>query len=247
MKGILDMKFLIIFILLLIIHGFVGEKISERIFDGSEATDDAFPWMTALYYHDPRSNRTYHVCGGSIVSETYVLTAASCLFDAPTNLFNLFSIRAGIHNINDGSETEQNRSVSRFILHPNYNKTNYLNDLALVRVSPPFNFKGLNVKTISFSNLTSVESENLVTIGWGVYNRSNQTISAQFLQQATVQENVECTKNRMINSTTQLCATGKTYFLDYIRCSININQMFSSFRNMSAYVSRSIFNIIYLL
>ena len=211
------------------VHGFVEQKTSGRIFDGTEAPENDFPWMAAIYFYNPAPeyNRTYHVCGGSIVSDNYVVTAASCFFNVHQDLFFLFSIKAGIHNIINGSEeTEQIRSVSRIFVHPNYNNATYLNDLALVRVSTAFNLKGLHVQTVSLSNLTSVESMNLVTIGWGVYNRSNPTVAATFLQQVTVEEDVECTKNKVINSTIQLCATGKIYFLKYIYCSMNINRFF---------------------
>jgi hypothetical protein len=50
---------------------------------------------------------------------------------------------------------------------------------------------------------------DLVTIGWGILNQLKPNISAANLQQVTVRENVECTKNKAINSTIQICATGK--------------------------------------
>jgi secreted trypsin-like serine protease len=249
MTEIVNMKFLILFILLTIVHGFDERKTSGRIFDGSEAPEHGFPWMAAIYFYDPapQFNRTYHVCGGSIVSDMYVITAASCFFNVHQNFFFLFSVKAGIHKSFNGSEeTEQIRSVSRIVVHPNYNNATYLNDLALVRVSTAFNLKALYVQTVSLSNLSSVEGMDLVTIGWGLYNRSNLTVAATSLQQVTVQEDVNCTENKMINSTTQLCATGKIYFLNYIYCSMNINRFFSS-RNLYTYVSRSFFNITYYL
>ncbi|CAF1129781.1 unnamed protein product [Rotaria sordida] len=199
----------IIFILLLTVHEFVGQQIAGRIFNGIQAPDDAFPWMVSVRFYDSQQNRILNVCGGSIVSEIFVLTAASCFFGAHTNGFYLFSIKAGVHNIINGSEAlEQVRSVSHIIVHPSYNASSYFNDLALVRVSIPFNMNALNLNNISLSNLTALENMDLVTIGWGILNPSNPTEGATFLQQITVQENVECTKNKAINSTTQLCAPG---------------------------------------
>jgi secreted trypsin-like serine protease len=221
------MKFLPIFILLLILHGFFGQEIDGRIFDGTETSEDEFPWMVSVRFHDPRQqNSTTNICGGSIISDIFVLTAASCFFNASQYSYG-FSIKAGIHNIINGNEEkEQLRSIAYIIEHPNYNSIRFLNDLALVRVTSPFNLKTINVNTISLSNLTSVENMDLVTIGWGVLNPLNPTIAATILQKVTVREDVECTKNKMSNSTTQLCASGKTYLLHYVRCSMKMNQNF---------------------
>ncbi|CAF2120402.1 unnamed protein product [Rotaria magnacalcarata] len=204
------MKFLIVFIFLLTVHEFIGQQAVERILGGSEAPAGAFPWMVTIRFHDVQPpNRIIDICGGSIISDIFVLTAASCFFNAHAQYFNQFSIKAGIHNIiNDTENLEQIRTVSHIIVHPNYNSMLFLNDLALVRVSPPLNMKALNLDRISLSNLTSVEDIDLVTIGWGILNQSNPTVAATFLQQVIVQENADCTKNKMSNSTTQLCANG---------------------------------------
>ena len=212
-----EMKYFTIFIFLLQFHEFTGQEISERIFGGSEASEDAFPWMVSVRFYDKQqTQRIYDICGGSIVSELFVLTAASCFFNVHTLLTNQFSIKAGIHNIINGSEdTEQIHSISNIIVHPNYNSFNLLNDLALVHVSPAFNFTRMNLEAIFLSNLMSVEDVDLVAIGWGVLNQSNPTVAAAFLQQITVHEDVACSKNKTINSTTQLCATGKNCLLNY--------------------------------
>ncbi|CAF3016792.1 unnamed protein product [Rotaria sp. Silwood2] len=209
-KRVIEMKFLTVFILLLIVHEFVGQEIAARIFDGSVASADTYPWMVSVRFNGlQETDPILHVCGGSIVSEIFLLTAASCFFGAHTNGFNLFSIKAGVHNIINGSEKlEQVRSISHIIVHPNYNSNRFLNDLAVVRVSPAFNMTALNLDMISLSNLTSLENMNLTAIGWGILNQSDPTVSARFLQQVIVQENVECTKTKAINSTTQLCAPG---------------------------------------
>ncbi|CAF4832682.1 unnamed protein product [Rotaria sp. Silwood1] len=149
-----------------------------------------------------------HMCGGAILSDIFVLTAANC-FVQLTAFPNWFSIKAGIHNIYiENQETEQLRTVSQIILHPNYSSVNYLSNIALVRVSSPFNIKGLSVSTISLSNLTLLENMDLITIGWDfTTNSSNTSIPSPFLQQITVQENVPCSQ-KSIDPNTQLCATG---------------------------------------
>ncbi|CAF1279639.1 unnamed protein product [Adineta steineri] len=202
------MRNLIVFILLLICHTYFGQE-TGRILNGVAAPENAYPWMVSVRFHDPSPpNRMLTVCGGSIISDIFVLTAASCFFNAQT-FPHIFTIKAGALKIdNENDELAQARTISHIITHPNYNNSNYLNDLALVRVTPPFNLKAINVNTISLSNLTSVENMFLLTIGWGVIHQTNQSVAATTLQEIIIQEDIECTNTKMTNSTTQLCAPG---------------------------------------
>merc|ERR1712004_201068 len=64
-----------------------------RIVGGVEATEHAWPWQVALFIDDA------WFCGGSIISENYVLTAAHCADGA-----SYFDIMAGAHNVRESSE-----------------------------------------------------------------------------------------------------------------------------------------------
>ena len=182
----------------------------ERIFDGSQVSNNTFPWMVSIRL-DFLDNLS-HQCGGSILSNMFVITAANC-FHGLTLFPGIFSIKAGTNNIFDENEaTIQIRTVSQIIIHPNYDSKNFLNNIALVRVSFPFNMTTLSVSLISLSNLTSVEDMDLITIGWDFRtNDSNSSMTRTTLQQTTVQENVQCSENSN-NPDTQLCATGAKYF-----------------------------------
>jgi secreted trypsin-like serine protease len=201
------MKYFLILLFLTNTHSLVHEKTNERIFNGSEAPLNAFPWMVSVRFN--LLNTLKSDCGGAILSDIFLLTAASC-FQGFTILTQYSTVTAGIHNfINRSETTEQKRIISHIIVHPDYSPQNFVNDLALVRVTPPFDFNSLSVSSISLSNLTSIENMDLVTIGWGILNQLKPNISAANLQQVIVRENVECTKNKAINSSTQICATGK--------------------------------------
>jgi secreted trypsin-like serine protease len=201
------MKYFLILLFLTNTHSLVHEKTNERIFNGSEAPLNAFPWMVSVRFN--LLNTLKSDCGGAILSDIFLLTAASC-FQGFTILTQYSTVTAGIHNfINRSETTEQKRIISHIIVHPDYSPQNFVNDLALVRVTQPFDFSSSSVSSISLSNLTSIENMDLVTIGWGILNQLKPNISAANLQQVTVRENVECTKNKAINSTIQICATGK--------------------------------------
>jgi secreted trypsin-like serine protease len=207
MQKNLVVNFLLIFFLLIFTHhSLSGEQINERIFDSSEAALHAYPWMVSIRLN--LLNRIKRDCGGVIISEIFILTAASC-FQNYTIFTQYFTIKAGIHEIGGPSEaTEQVRYIYQLILHPNYTTNFYLNDLALIRVSPPFYLDKLSVLPIQFSNLLSVEEMNLTAIGWG---GSYPDFIPVPLKEVIVQENVECTQNKSANPILQLCASGKEF------------------------------------
>jgi len=199
-------NFLRIFFLLTFTHHYLsGEKINEQISDGSEAPMHAYPWMVSIRLNI--FNIIKRDCGGVIISDIFILTAASC-FQNLSRFTSYFIIKAGIHKIGNVIETtEQVRFLFQLIQHPNYTDNFYLNDLAFVRVSQPFHLDKLSVFPIVLSNLTSVENMNLTTIGWG--GESNPDVIPTPLKQVIVQENIECTQNKLADPMTQLCASGK--------------------------------------
>nr|CAD7434789.1 unnamed protein product [Timema monikensis] len=52
-------------------------SLDVRITNGKEAKPFQFPWMALLGYKDPKEN-VHYMCGGSLINDRYVLTAAHC-------------------------------------------------------------------------------------------------------------------------------------------------------------------------
>ena len=200
------------FLLLLIVDGLSSQE--SRIFGGFETPVDAFPWVVSLrFFNPPGQSAPVPLCAGSILSEIFVLTAASC-FSGAEALTEFFSIQAGVHDrTNVNASNEQIRSITHVIVHPKYNASRLLNDLALVRVFPPFNFTPSNVASLSLTNVTNLNGSDLIAVGWGILNQSNPTVGATGLHQVTVQEDWQCTAEKAIDPNTQLCATGEKTIL----------------------------------
>ena len=51
-----------------------GQKTLSRIVGGAEASVNEWPWMAALMYYNVQQ-----FCGGSLINDRYVLTAAHCI------------------------------------------------------------------------------------------------------------------------------------------------------------------------
>jgi len=96
-----------------------SEEISPTIVGGVEATPYEFPWIVELR-KEPNTPNSRHSCGGSIVNEHFIVTAAHCALDRPNN----YEIVAGEHNLTISEGFEQRSRVVEIIVHPNYDEWN---------------------------------------------------------------------------------------------------------------------------
>jgi secreted trypsin-like serine protease len=56
-----------------------------RIIGGIDAKPGDYPWQASILVEIPAFNRSMHVCGGTLINDQWILTAAHCM-DDPLNL-----------------------------------------------------------------------------------------------------------------------------------------------------------------
>ncbi|XP_062946082.1 granzyme H isoform X2 [Cynocephalus volans] len=96
---------------------------TEEIIGGHEAKPHSRPYMVFLQLlHNGNKRR----CGGVLVREDFVLTAAHCQGSS-------INVTLGAHNIKEQEETQQVIAVRRAIPHPAYNPQNFSSDIMLLR------------------------------------------------------------------------------------------------------------------
>lgn len=135
---------------------------SGRIVGGEDADIADYPWQVALMQGSTQ------FCGGSIIHEEWILTAAHCLTGSWTAQY----IRAGVTNRNH--TTGQDINVVEYFTHPNFNNpVSWANDIALLRLESPLDLSGPNAKAIPIvtqadanAGLTNPGIFSAVT-GWG--------------------------------------------------------------------------------
>jgi len=116
-----------------------GKKKSTRIVGGQNAEVNEWPWMVALSRGTDGSSQSY-ICGGTLIAEEWVVSAAHCFFDTSGNrvLFeNNMRIVLGDHDISTETETTIREvfAVSQITLHPTYVFQTNKDDIALLKVS----------------------------------------------------------------------------------------------------------------
>ena len=139
-----------------------------------------------------RANRdSEHLCGGSIIDDSLILTAASCIADTP-----LYGITVVAGTYRTGESTPFIRQADAVFIHPDYEGflNNFTNDIAILHLSRPLDLKDLFLSRTCLSqklsflpNATDYPAVDtlLAIVGWGNTDYENQTVP-QVLQQAEV-------------------------------------------------------------
>ncbi|XP_067012123.2 venom protease isoform X2 [Anabrus simplex] len=140
------------------------------IVGGEKALPREFPHMAAVGYG--RENHITWLCGGSLVSEWYVLTAAHCVDDTRPRSFGGLGranwVRVGDFNLNsaaDGVVPQQFRVV-QWIIHPDYREPQKYNDIGLLRLDRKAVFTEY-VRPACLHHWTSVPGGRAIATGWG--------------------------------------------------------------------------------
>lgn len=106
-----------------------SERRMHKIVGGSFTPIESHPWIAAIFY---KSN--LFLCGGSLISPCWVLTAAHCLPDGEHTSLRRLSVYLGKSAINDTDDKEQSFTVEKIVMHQKYNDSNYNSDIALLKI-----------------------------------------------------------------------------------------------------------------
>ncbi|OWA52732.1 putative Ovochymase-1 [Hypsibius exemplaris] len=132
---------------------------AEKIVGGIEAVPHSWPWQVSMLR--PSGS---HICGGSIIGNKWVLTAAHCC-DASSD--KRFKVRVGEHDISGGSEPNaKTYNVKRVVQHARYDGNTIENDVCLLELAEPILFN-THVSPICPGERPVAAGTRCFVTGWG--------------------------------------------------------------------------------
>lgn len=133
----------------------------DKIVGGVIANQGEFPFIVSLQAKSWYSSNFSHFCGGSLIKEDWVLTAAHCV---DGGYLNGGRIVAGLYQLKNDANAEKFTPV-KIIKHPNWNSSTMDYDYALVKLDKKSSYTPIKLNTIAYA--TEKEGVTYTVAGWG--------------------------------------------------------------------------------
>ncbi|KAM4024011.1 transmembrane protease serine 9-like [Anomaloglossus baeobatrachus] len=168
---------------------------SSRIVNGTDAVEGEWPWQVSLLYQ--KQEVLYHICGGSLITAQWVMTAAHCVINDFT--LNNSYVLLGVYRLQDLYSKGVFRFLQRIIHDLQYTGVTSGGDIALLKLASPVsytkNIRPICLPAASASTAFPVGMECWVT-GWGNIGtgvelpnpKTLQKVPAPLIDRATCQE-----------------------------------------------------------
>jgi secreted trypsin-like serine protease len=160
------------------------KNIGPRIINGEVAALGQFPWQAAVHFS---GQGFIWFCGGSIISEEWILTAGHCVYEAEnatasTGLVGLYE-HIGVMS-----------KISDFVLHPGYNADTLENDIGLIKLKEPLKFDE-NQAAIALSEDFLEDGVHVTVSGWGTTSDDSPNVNPVLnYVELLIVTNDECSK-----------------------------------------------------
>ncbi|XP_031632013.1 serine protease Hayan-like [Contarinia nasturtii] len=140
---------------------------TSKILGGNNAPPNTYIWMAALgqvYYNQYNNQQVFFFCGGTIISNKFILTAAHCLMKFDVNL-----IRLGTNKLIDSYHPSyDDYQVKSKFVHGSYSNETLKNDIALIEVTNNIQFSNKIGPACLETDVGDLPSHvNLIVTGWG--------------------------------------------------------------------------------
>lgn len=137
-------------------------SVKPRIVNGQNSAPGQFPHQALLKI---RTTQGYAICGGSLLTNVWIITAAHCAISGID-----FEVHLGAVSFRNTSEPGRIIvTATTKIIHPAYDSQIAGNDLALIRLDSPVQFTD-RIQPVKLPTSTSGDfvGANVIASGWGL-------------------------------------------------------------------------------
>lgn len=138
-----------------------GKFVPRRIVNGTEASILEIPFQVSILFYNSQW------CGGSILDQNTILTAAHCFDYYYDSLYPLtaWTIRVGSSYWASGGTVLELASVKR---HEQYNPRTYDYDVLIIKLASPLTYgAGVQPVTLASAGSTLADGQDIQVSGWG--------------------------------------------------------------------------------
>uniref|UniRef100_A0A3P9QGJ1 Acrosin n=1 Tax=Poecilia reticulata TaxID=8081 RepID=A0A3P9QGJ1_POERE len=180
---------------------------ASRIIGGRDAPEGAWPWQASIQFLGT------HFCGGTIISNKWVVSAAH-LVEKKTkeSSTDFLTVLVGITALSKPGPHSQRRGVKNVIIHERYDFNSSNNDVALLMLKSPLKFTNYIQPCcipMSINHQVALNLSNCFITGWGSINYKGGAVD--MLQEAELEliETLRCNQKHWYNgliTENMLCA-----------------------------------------
>ncbi|XP_045488738.1 chymotrypsin-1-like [Pieris rapae] len=142
-------------------EGETNNDLDSRVIGGEDAADSSAPYIASIRrFLFEGLTETMHICGGTILTQKWILTAAHCTFRVPTHTVQ---VMVGTNKRTSGGNSYD---VNSIVTHEDYNANTLKNDISLLKIVGSIKFD-TNIQPIKLPT-SDIGAGAMCTLkGWG--------------------------------------------------------------------------------
>ncbi|MGH0134140.1 UNVERIFIED_CONTAM: hypothetical protein FKN15_016649 [Acipenser sinensis] len=178
-----------------LLHSLTG----AGIINGKKAQGNSLSYMASIQMNGE------HTCGGFLVKNNFVMTAAHCNVSGKG-----LTVVLGSHNLNEVQDS-QRFSVASIARHNKYSRKPLQNDIMLLKLKTPVKLnKKMKLATLPKKEKLLKKGTKCIVAGWGATKTEKQSTTNLQVVDVTVVDKEECKNiwNKIEITANMICAGG---------------------------------------